>query len=123
MSEPGRSYLPMDTAARRRQHTASVASKVADWNNSCTMTGQDSSDLLSALNSSVMSKRKEMAKQILSELVTERVPRADPAGKRQSVKLELRRNAEGSPTHPSGAQSEDNTPVGILSQMRMTSRR
>ncbi|XP_055512569.1 leucine zipper protein 1 [Leucoraja erinacea] len=123
VSEPGRSYLPMDTAARRRQHTASVASKVADWNNSCTMTGQDSSDLLSALNSSVMSKRKEMAKQILSELVTERVPRADPAGKRQSVKLELRRNAEGSPTHSSGSRSEDTTPVGILSQMRMTSRR
>ncbi|XP_032900798.1 leucine zipper protein 1-like [Amblyraja radiata] len=123
VSEPGRSYLAMDTAARRRQHSASVASKVADWNNSCTMTGQDNSDLLSALNSSVMSKRKEMAKQILSELVTERVPRADPAGKRQSVQLELRRNAEGSPTHQSGARSEDTTPVGILSQIRMTSRR
>ncbi|XP_078279235.1 leucine zipper protein 1 [Rhinoraja longicauda] len=123
MSELSRSF-PSTAAARQRQLSSStVASKVANWNNSCAMTGQESSDLLSALNSSVMSKRKEMAKQILSELVTDRGPRADAAGKRQSVKLELRRNPEGSPTHPSGPRTEDTAPVGILSQIRMTSRR
>ncbi|XP_069751302.1 leucine zipper protein 1 isoform X2 [Narcine bancroftii] len=122
-SDPGRSYIGLTETAARRKQLTSVASKVADWNSSCSPTGKDISEVSSALNSSLMAKRKEMAKQILSDIVTERVPKADTAGKRQSVKLELRRNAESSPTHHSIARTEDRTPVGILSQIRMTSRR
>ncbi|XP_051892217.1 leucine zipper protein 1 [Pristis pectinata] len=122
-SDPSRSYVSVTETVTRRKQNASVASKVADWNNSCSLSGQESSDLLSALNASVMSKRKEMAKQILSDIVTERVPRTEAVGKRQSVKLELRRNPESNPTQQTGAKTEDRTPVGILSQIRMTSRR
>ncbi|XP_072102921.1 leucine zipper protein 1 [Mobula birostris] len=122
-TDPSRSYVSVTETVTRRKQTISVASKVADWNNSCSQSVQDSSDLLSALNSSVMSKRKEAAKQILSDIVTERAPRTEAAGKRQSVKLELRRNAESSPTQQGGARTEERTTVGILSQIRMTSRR
>ncbi|XP_072884496.1 leucine zipper protein 1 isoform X1 [Hemitrygon akajei] len=122
-TDPSRSYVSVAETVTRRKQSVSVASKVADWNNSCSQSVQDSSDLLSALNSSVMSKRKEAAKQILSDIVTERAPRTEAAGKRQSVKLELRRNAESSPTHQGGARTEERTAVGILSQIKMTSRR
>ncbi|XP_067862848.1 leucine zipper protein 1 [Heptranchias perlo] len=120
---PHRSYFSSAETIIRRKQNATVASKVADWNNTYSLTGQDSSDLHSALNSSLMSKKKELAKQILSDIATERVPRSETVGKRQSVKLELRRNPGGSPTHQTGTRTEDKTPVGILSQIRMTSRR
>ncbi|XP_078094291.1 leucine zipper protein 1 [Mustelus asterias] len=120
---PHRSYVSATESIIRRKHNNTVASKVADWNNTCSLTGQEGSDTHSALNSSLLSKRKEIAKQILSDIATERVPRGDAVGKRQSVKLELRRNPTGSPTHQTGTRTEDKTPIGILSQIRMTSRR
>uniref|UniRef100_UPI00398F0FE3 leucine zipper protein 1 n=1 Tax=Pristiophorus japonicus TaxID=55135 RepID=UPI00398F0FE3 len=118
-----RSYFSTAETILRRKQNATVASKVADWNNSCSSTGQDSSDLHSTLNSSLLSKRKELAKQILTDMATDLMPRSDTVGKRQSVKLELRRNARGSPPLQPSTRSEDKTPVGILSQIRMTSRR
>ncbi|XP_078423442.1 leucine zipper protein 1 [Cetorhinus maximus] len=118
-----RSYVSATESIIRRKQNSTVASKVADWNNTCSLTGQDSSDIHSALNSSLLSKRKEIAKQILSDIATERVPRSETVGKRQSVKLELRRNPTGSPPHQTATRTEDKTPIGILSQIRMTSRR
>ncbi|XP_048414309.1 leucine zipper protein 1 isoform X1 [Stegostoma tigrinum] len=120
---PHRSYYGTAENLLRRKQNATVASKVADWNNTCSLAGQDSSDTQSALNSNLLSKRKEIAKQILSDMATERMPRSETVDKRQSVKLELRRNPAGSPTHQSGPRTEEKTPVGILSQIRMTSRR
>ncbi|GCC35652.1 leucine zipper protein 1 [Chiloscyllium punctatum] len=122
-SAPHRSYYSAADSILRRKQNATVASKVADWNNTCSLAGQDSSDTHSALNSSLLSKRKEIAKQILSDMATERMPRSETVDKRQSVKLELRRNPAGSPTHQSGPRTEEKTPLGILSQIRMTSRR
>ncbi|XP_038652732.1 leucine zipper protein 1 [Scyliorhinus canicula] len=120
---PHRSYSSTTESIIRKKPNTTVASKVADWNNTCSLTGQDSSDMHSALNSSLLSKRREIAKQILTDIATERMPRSETVGKRQSVKLELRKNPAGSPTHQTGTRTEDKAPIGILSQIRMTSRR
>eukprot|EP00062_Callorhinchus_milii_P010027 gi/632954840/ref/XP_007893175.1/ PREDICTED: leucine zipper protein 1 [Callorhinchus milii] len=111
-----------DSGGRRNQR-ATVAAKVADYNNSCSSTGQDSSDMYSIHNANILLKKKELAKQYLSDISIERLARNETAGKRQSVKVELEKNALGSPVHQPGTKSEDKTPIGILSQIRMTSRR